>query len=241
MESQQIVDYIRQQLAAGHTEMRLRQHLLVSGWTQPQIEAAFQQYHRATGAAAKPAKKSRMAKMAKPRRKRTRANSWTLGKSIKLGLAVAVVAVALVGLRTFMDERQPSAPPHVAPHYSAQQLQALDVNTVGSAVGEYSVTTGDLPAGTTVGSDGHLVLCGTSCDPSVGEVVSLVTYNPATVKMQHFAPNLTVPDANTMYIVPGATCENKGASINASSKPKAAVILYAQPKETQLTQRCVIL
>jgi hypothetical protein len=243
MESQQIVDYIRQQLAAGHTEARLRQHLLGSGWTQPQVEAAFTQYRTATSTGKTTKKSKRASKISKPRRKRTRVSTWTWPRRLALVGGAVVVAVVSFGIYKLTGGGEPEPEKPAAPHYTYQQKQAIDVNTVGTVIGQYSVSTGEVPLSATIGADGNLILCGTVCDPALGEVVTLIQYKPTDVKFAAFKADLTAPDSHTMYIVPQATCKDKGKEIDASTRPRAVVILYSQASSESgdLTHRCVVL
>jgi hypothetical protein len=240
MESQQIVDYIRQQLAAGHTEDRLRQHLLLNGWSAPQVENAFKQYDRAVAAPAPTGKKAKK-RTPKQRQKRLRATRWWRKPAVKAVVVLAVVGVVGLVARTQFRERIAPPTKPVQVHYTYQQMQAIDVNTVGSAISQYSVANAAIPTSISIAPDGNLVLCGEVCNPLTSEVNALTSYKPSSVSFQTYAPGIAVMDKDQMYIVPGATCKNKGKTVDSSAAPKAMVILYGQTAAAGLNQRCVIL
>jgi hypothetical protein len=140
MESQQIVDYIDEQLRAGHSEATLRTHLAAHGWSAAAIDGAFQRHGQGTAvqvpgtlararrkANAKKARAAVTAKAAavktrlhsalgsragskKERKHRVRASNWTVARFAKLTLAVVVLAAAGLGVRTLITSNTTEPP-----------------------------------------------------------------------------------------------------------------------------------
>lgn len=241
MESQQIVDYIRDQLAAGFDEKTLRNHLVTHGWSVAATDDAFRRYH-ATSATA-PVTPQVMAARKKRRGIDLPFLYWSFKDWVRAVAVVAVVAGAGVGAHAYLQQRHvQKAAVRVLPKYSFRQRQSIDVNSIGGAVSLFAQANDALPTGLSTASDGNLVLCGTSCDPRNYEVTSLLVYKPANVKLAAYIPGLSVSDPQTMYLVPGAKCTNEGTLGDASTAPRAMVILYAQDDSgAPVKQRCVTL
>jgi hypothetical protein len=239
MESQQIVDYIRQQLAAGYTEANLRDHLVKHGWSQAAVNNAFTTYRASTTSVSKTAKAKKSHK--RMHIKRIKATSWTRARFIKLGVGFAVLAVVGAGVHFVIAMKNEAAgpPPKVVLTYP--QKQSNDVSLIGGAVAQFAATYGDLPAQVLPASDGGLAFCGTACTVSELTLGSPQVYQPTAVKLMNYAVNLAAPDKDTMYLVPAAKCASTNAIGEASASPRSIVILYARMDGPVLKQRCVTL
>lgn len=239
MESQQIVDYIREQLAAGHTEVRLRQHLLASGWSQPAIEDAFERYHQAANPrTAKLSLKERTKKL----RRGGKLAKRTKGKRIKWAVAgVVVVALLVVGHNWYGKHKELQPVSTVAKPLTYKQKQISDVNTVAGAVAQFSADNSGLPSQLLVTSDGSLTLCGVSCDTTAATIAPLSVYHASGVKIEPYSSGFTTTDKTTMYLIPGAKCADAHNLGSINTNPRAMVIMYAQENGLGVTPRCVTL
>lgn len=231
MESQQVVDYISEQLNAGHSEAELRQHLLAHDWSAAAVDSAFERYHQAT--MPKPAE----LKTAK-KRYRVRIPRWTRARVIKLGTVFAVVVVLAVGVHIYQAQRPVKQAAAVPITYVQRQTQ--DVVIVGGAVANFVADSGGkLPVKDVVAADGNLLLCAAVCDPATPEVSRLQVYRPADVSIMAYSSGLEVPDKGTMYIVPGGSCHGNAELGEQSARANSAVILYGRWENNALSQRCV--
>jgi hypothetical protein len=239
MESQQLVDYIREQLATGYTEANLRPYLAKYGWSEQAINDAFAAYYQSKQSSQTQAK----AKKTKRREhvKRVRASRWTKPRFIKLGVSFAVLALVAFGVHFVMDMRaeKPAPPPKLKLSYT--QKQSGDVSLVGGAVAQFAATYGDLPSQVMPASDGGLAFCGKACGSSQLTLGSPQVYPPSAVKLVSYTAGLKAPDEHTMYLVPAAKCASATSIGGTSTSPRSIVILYARAENTLLKQRCVTL
>lgn len=232
MESQQLVDYVEQQMRVGHSEPTVREHLIQYGWNQAAIDDAFIKYRRHSAAELKAARAAH---------RKARRRKWTVLQWAKAGVA-AVMAVGLVTAGGVAIAKHHSKPPLVAAKpLTYAQRQGIDVVNVASAVGQYAFEADALPTMITAASDNAITLCGTSCTAVSPVEVSLTVYKAAGIKLAPYSPGLSAPDKYSMYLVPGAKCASKNALGEANPNPRAMVILYAQSVDASLNQRCVTL
>ncbi|HSX16381.1 MAG TPA: hypothetical protein VLF40_06325 [Candidatus Saccharimonadales bacterium] len=231
MESRQaIVDYIAQHLGAGHSEARLREHLATHGWEKTAINQAFDEYHKQHLPKASAMKTAR-------RKYRVPIPRWTWVRWVKLGVTFAVLGGLLFVAHLVLPDKPAEAVP--PPPLTFAQRQTQDIILVGGAVALFVRAEGSIPTSTSVAPDGNLVLCGKICDPATEEVSSLQTFKPEGVKFMAYSSGLIVPNKDTMFLVPGATCDGTTAIGNPSAAPRAMVILYGQVNNDELDQRCV--
>jgi len=233
MESQRIVDYIAEQLRAGHSEETLRKHLVAHGWSPEAADLAFEQYARAH--------MPRPVQLAAPvRRHRVRIPRWTKARFVKLGIAGGVLVAAAAAAFVFWPEKIPQIEGPKALAYS--QKQSIDVVLLAGAINDYTADhNGTTPTSLSLSSDGSLVLCGVVCDPSVATVSTLTAYKPENVKFMPYASGLSAPNKDIMYIVPGGACANANELGGQNTNPRAMVILYGRAEDSGLLQRCVTL
>jgi len=231
MENEQIVGYVREQLALGHTEAVLREHLLVHGWQEGMLDDIFLHIHGASVSVPKASK----------RRHRHRASSQ-LRRRRRTLLVTGVVLIAAVLVWHFWPRHAPPSPAFVAQPISYQQKQNIDVNTVGGAVGQYALANGTLPTHLAVGdANNQLVMCNNICDPATSQISTLQVYGAPGVAIRPYAADLSVPDDKSMYLVPGASCTSRMGIGRPNSNPRSMVILYADKTDKGLRQHCVTL
>ena len=166
------------------------------------------------------------------------------GRRRLLAAAGVVLVLAALGVAAhmFMSSKTAGDPPaKTPPPLSFAAKQAIDVNLVAGAIGQYASANSALPTSLSVASDGGLVLCGAVCDPSLYEVGGLSAYQAANIKLMNYSPGLTTPDQNTMYVVPGAKCASDGHAGDPNATPRSAVILYSTQTDAGTTPRCVVL
>lgn len=243
MDNPQLVDYIRSQMAAGHTEATVREHLIKHGWSSDKVDSAFAHYNR-SHVISEPARSVAADAVRPPRRggrDAIRRHRTKLGKVL---LLLVVVALAVGSFLLFKHEKaKPTIP--VVHEPTLQQKQSLDVVTIGGAVGQYVATNSKtLPTHVSPAPDGSdsVVLCGAVCDPSTWQVSSLSAYKPTGVRMVPYTLGLTVSDPNTLLLVSGARCNEQGTELSTKDvKALSMSILYASEDGGSLKQRCVIL
>lgn len=234
MESQQIVDYIADNLTAGHSEAGIRTQLQASGWSPAAIDGAFSHYRQLQNMVLQPA--------AKHTRRRIRWPKFRIApRVLKAGAGLTVLAVLAVGARALWPHPPAPTVAHAAP-LSYQQKQSNDVNIIAGAVGQYVAASGGvIPTSISTAADGNLVLCGVTCDPTTSNISPLSVYHAAGVRFVAYDATLTAPDKQTMYLVLGGSCISVHELGPQSTNPHAVVLLYARATGTELSQRCVTL
>lgn len=236
MENQETIDYIRKHLAGGHSEDTIRQHFLNYGWPQSKVDTVFAQYRQSE--TPKPAAKPQKVKGLT---RRPQAPRWSQARRIKT-IAAVLLIVILAGVVYRAVHKAPASTATAPPQLTYRQKQTIDINIVGGAVGQYAAANSVLPTRTSSGPDGSiLVLCNDTCDPTTSQVASLSVYKPADVKVVAYAPGMIAPNAQSMYLVPGAKCAGSTGIGGPSSNLRSMVILYNVSSGANLTQRCVTL
>ncbi|HSX31292.1 MAG TPA: hypothetical protein VLE99_05220 [Candidatus Saccharimonadales bacterium] len=233
MESQTLVSYISEHLKQGHSEAALRQRLLEKGWSQTAVDEAFVHLKQPMTMELSPAAKRTKRSRIKPR--------WTRARLIKLGAVGALTLTLIVGVHFLQAYRANHKPVVARVTMSARQKQAIDINNVGGAVGQYAQLNGTTPTAVSVGPDGNLVLCSSVCDPTTYEVVRLLMYQPGNVKLHAYASGIAVPDSQTLYLVADASCTGPAKAIAAGTSTRAMAILYSPTGDTSTSQHCVTL
>jgi hypothetical protein len=236
MESQRLVDYIREQTTAGYSETTLRQHLLQYGWSPAVVANAFKTYRQSLTP-----KKSLKSKAKKLRRGGKLAKK-TWGKRIQLALSsVVVVALVVAGTYFWLGQRDLKPVSSVAKSLSYAEKQTFDVNTVGGAISQFSADNSGLPSALTVSTDGSLVLCGVDCAAIAVTIAPLQTYQPSNVKLIPFESGFTTTDKAAMYLIPGAKCADTHTLGGENPNPRSMVIMYARENGLGVTPYCVTL
>jgi hypothetical protein len=237
MENSQAVAYIRKHLENGHTEAAVRKQFLSSGWSQSAVDEAFRQYRQAEKPKTKKAKARRAVKRARKHSYRRKSQRSRKG----LFVVAIVVVLAIIGLVLFLHRAPKAVVPPPVPKTTAAQLRQSDVDILAGAIGQFTASNdGVVPTGISLAANGtNLVLCGATCDPTTGTVASLSSYLPSNVQFTTYAPSLSVPSEQIMYVVPQAACAPHGAGIGGpSTNKRAMIILYGTLSGSVLTQRC---
>jgi len=234
MESQPVVDYIAEQLKAGHAAADIRAHLIARGWSEAVVDDAFARQPQAAKPKHAAAKKLR-------RGARPRVTKWSKRRRKQLAALAVVIILALVFYALF-GHKAPKPVPNTVPPLTHQQQQTRDVNTLGGAVGQYVASNGHtLPTYVVPTPGGNsVVLCGTTCDSTTSQVSTLSAYKPAGVKIVPYAPGITAPDISTLYLVSGAKCAGTTVT-DQKVTALSMVILYATQATSGLFQHCVSL
>jgi len=234
MESQQIVDYIADNLAVGHAEADIRAQLQASGWSQASVDGAFSHYRQLHNVVLQPA--------AKHTRRRIRWPKLRIApRVLQAGAGLAVLAVLALGAYVLWPHKPAPAVVHAAP-LSYQQKQSNDVNIIAGAMGQYVAGSGGVvPTSISAAADGNLVLCGVTCDPTTSNISPLSVYRASGIEFVAYDAALTAPDKYTMYLVLGGSCISVHELGPQSTNPHAVVILYGRDTGTDLVQRCVTL
>jgi hypothetical protein len=234
MESQQIVDYIRQQIAAGYTEATLRQHLMVHGWSASAVADAFAKYRKSVTP-------KKLLKAKKLRRGGKLAKKTNRNR-IKLAVTgAAAVALVVAGTHLWIGRKDLRPVNTVAKPLTYAQKQSFDVNTIGGAVSQFSADNGGLPDSVAVSADGSLLLCGVDCNTTAAAIAPLQVYQASSVKVIPYQSGFTTTDKQTMYLMPGAKCADTHNLGGENANPRAIVILYAQENGLGVTPKCVTL
>lgn len=236
MNNPQLVDYIRQHMAAGHTETTIRQHLLKYGWQADHVDAAFTQYHRSK---VRPKRASISAVKSVTATRRPRRRNKRMLRLAGVGLVAMLVAVVFIVHKAHSAKTVPE--PTAPARLTHQQEQTIDVITIGGAVGQYvAASNSTLPTRTAPGpSDNSVVLCGKTCDSTTWQVSALSAYKPANVKIVPYAPGLTT-SVDTLLLVAGAKCNHNDLTTD-NITPLSMVALYATDTSAGPKQHCVSL
>lgn len=233
MENQETIEYIRKHVGGGHSEATIRQHFLAYGWSQAKVDGVFADYHRSIAPSA----------VTKGRRHlpRPQLKKQAKRRLVRFSLAIVVLAVAAVLLPAWLTKK--SAPVAVTPpQLTYQQKQTLDINTLAGAIGQYANANDALPLSLSVEPDDTtLVMCGKICDPATSQITQLSVYKADKVHIESYVAGLTVPDIQTVYLVPGGRCAKGGGLGNATAAPRAMVLLYAVSSGASFSQRCLTL
>ena len=165
-------------------------------------------------------------------------------RRVMLTCIVIVLAIGIiVGVRTILAPSGVKANTStVQPQQTYGARQAVDVNLVAGAIGQYAAANGVLPTHLEALSSSSLVLCGATCDTTDYQVSGLGVYQAANVKMVTYAPELAAPNQGVMYLVPGASCGIDGKLSGINSSPRSMVVLYqVVTTSNQSVPRCQVL
>ncbi|MEJ0073218.1 MAG: hypothetical protein WDN27_04030 [Candidatus Saccharibacteria bacterium] len=242
MKNQEIVDYLATQVAAGHSEKSVREHLVAHGWSEPAADEAFAQYH----AAQKPEKSARDKRKELRRGGRQVVRKWTPKRFIKLSIMLVVILGGIGFAVGRHYHQEPIAKPVALTALTYTQRQLLDVNIVAGAIGQYvAANNGTLPTQLSV-NGGSLVMCNQVCDPSTSAVAQLGVFKPQNIKLVPYQAGLKVPDTSLMYLVPQAKCASQTSIDGQNPHARSMVLLYDEASGSSATkptssQRCIIL
>ena len=157
------------------------------------------------------------------------------------GVIVVLIAVAVAVRGALKARSAHSAALSPPAPLSYEAKQAVDVHLVGGAVSQYASANAALPAHLSVALDGGLVLCGAVCNPALYELTGFSVYQAANIRLVGYQAELKAPNANTMYLVPGAKCGGGGRVGDPSPAQRSMVILYVGGQDDKATPRCVVL
>ncbi len=174
-------------------------------------------------------------------RYRSRAQRGRRRLLVMLGALLVLAVLGVAAYWYFSSRAAGTQPSKTAPSLSFGAKQAMDLNLVAGAVGQYASANGVLPAHFSATQDGRLVLCGTVCDPTLYAVGGFRAYNAANIRLMNYTAGLAVPDQNTMYVVPGAKCGSDGHAGDPNPISRSAVILYGAQTSSGTTTRCIVL
>lgn len=160
-----------------------------------------------------------------------------------IAFVAIIVAGVGVGARTVLGPTNTKAKaPLVEPQLTYGARQAVDVNLVAGAIGQYAAANGVLPTRFEPLSASSLVLCGTACDPTNYQVSGLGVYQAPNVKIVPYQPELAAPNQSVMYLVPGASCGINGKLSGINTLPRSMVVLYQVVTTSgQAVSRCQVL
>lgn len=163
-------------------------------------------------------------------------------RSVYIGVIAVVIIIGIVVGHSIMTNggNQKANANAVQPQLSYGAKQAVDVNLVAGAVGQYAAANNALPLNLAV-SNSSLVLCAATCTPSAYEVGGFNVYQPANIKLISYSPTLAVPSANDMYLVPSAKCAKDGGIGAVNTDSRSMVILFATSSGSTTAPRCVVL
>jgi hypothetical protein len=223
-QNKELNEYIQKSLAQGHSRAAIRAQLLQYGWPQGPVDQALRSNDsRATGSAAKPIIAAQPLGPEKPKhkthksRKRKTAIRRTIFTTLIVLLCIAAIVVAGLLFRssTFFKSfnNKTTQKNQSGLEQSAQdKARRGDVAVIISGIQQYiTKNTGQLPISAAAGSTAHaLNICGSSCNDATTLPVTLLFYKPSAVTFHPYVQSLVVPNTDTVYIVPSATC-NQGA------------------------------
>lgn len=252
----QISDYIRQQLSQGVSEQDLRTHLRNYGWSPDAIDQAFSQA-RGTQAGVNPLIPQNLPRTAEPAQSAhstqptqpASAKEWKRPKLPKKPLLIMAgilgAGLLVVGLVLALT---PFGATPALQRNAENTARRNDVAKLASGVSVYiDANNGQVPESTKAGdAEGELLLCGKDCQGGGSVPVRLEQYkNPASsVRFRQYEKNLSVPNADTVYIVPDATCNGDenglGSKVDVGSG-LAVAFLYATDGGSKRESKCMAL
>jgi hypothetical protein len=164
---------------------------------------------------------------------------WLLLIPAVIVLAIIVDIVFLVQSPQTTDKLANPALQHHAHNTERQQ----DAAQIMSSISQYAnKCNGDFPQSAATGIDapGGLFLSGPTC-ADVIVAVGLDYYQPDAVSFHAYASGLTVPDANSVYIVNDATCNARrtGLGSQPSASQHTVALLYALAASSGPQQTCL--
>ena len=249
MDQQQIIAYIAQHLQQGHAESAIREHLARTGWPQELINQSFAAYYATYGApsmhspTASPLQYSAQPAItpgvvaSRPVRKKSR-RKWLVAIP---ALSVVVVIIAVIYMANSPKTLDKLAQPAVEQN-AQNAARQNDAAALMSAIAEYlNAHNGNVPQSAARNDDTSLKLCGIDCDATASKA-TLNHYQPSAVSFKAFTTSLKIPDAETVYVVPGAKCNQNGDGLAQDQSGRAAiVVLYGLTKSSSLEQKCLAL
>ncbi len=234
MESQQIVDYIRETLGSGHAESDVRSHLLTSGWPEAAVDDAFTRYRQSEVPVTRNDTHKQGPKRLRPVSLKSR---WQ--KAIALALVIGLIGF---GVHLALPHHKPPVATAQKTHVvTDSEKRRSDVLAVAGGMGQFSTANGVLPTKTVVAGAMTLEFCGTDCDPADPDAVQLMLYSPANVRIVPFVPGLSAPGTETMLVVASGKCNGSTLDAQEATKPRTAVLLYSDVVNDALTTHCITL
>ncbi len=167
-------------------------------------------------------------------------------------IAVAAVLLILVAIVTFFlwPRPQPTSSP-AEEQASAADLEAVertqkntdrthDATNISASIAEFMANNlASLPTRATA-TDQELTLCGTVCDSS-SVALTLVHFQASNATFKDFSAALTVPDADTVYLVAKGQCKTDGMGISSVPSPsnrEMAVLYGLDAGSGKIEQHC---
>lgn len=244
MDNQAAIEYIRQCFASGMDEPAIRQQLAASGWPQTAIDQAFWQYNgiaplEPEDEAAPVVQNHRPSKI-------RRAFIALLVLVVLVGGGLAVwVALTQSSNKTQQSATTKTAQPATKQTQKApaKPTQKDDVLTLSSKVKEFLGKNNSIPPSTLGQPQGKtLQLCASTCDTNA-VTVTFKLYEASNVQIHDYTQGLQVPNDQSIYMVPGASCLADGSGIGSQSSGSqpTMVFLYATTNGDAFTQHCVSL
>lgn len=123
---------------------------------------------------------------------------------------------------------------------SQNALRKNDVSALLAGMANYATkNSGQLPDQIVTGEgDKIFTLCKGGCEPSTSLNVTFAHYDPNKMSFKPYAADLRAPDAETVYIVPSATCRDEATIVSGSDRQIAVLFALATSNVTVLEQRC---
>ena len=232
MKSQQLAEYVSEQMRVGHNESTVRKHLLAYGWHAAAIDDAFSKYRRANAAELK---------ALRAHRRKARRRKWTMMRRAKVAAAVLVAIVLLVGVGDMLFRKYHRPPPPKAVVVTYGQKQVSDASTLAGTIAQYTIASGSLPTAVAAVGNNSVRLCGSNCASTPTAAVVLMVYKASGVRLLPYSPELTAPNKYAMYLVPHAKCASTSHIGAANTNPRSMVILFDQENGHTMQQRCMVL
>lgn len=237
----ELAQFVKTQTANGVPRTAIEDKLRQSGWVDEAIGHAFlvvssNQYQPATDSV-------------RPILDKT-PHHFSRHKLLLLSVIVLVFIIFIVLLVSHHSKpaqktlRTTSAPTNIL---SPLQINARnvsrknDVSSILSGIAEYiSNNNGTLPFSTAQGSKYNtLSICGSDCSSTYSSTITLQYYpnKPSVVSFRNYVANLKVPNADTVYIVAGASCNSASTALGAT-QPRNVAVLYGIEQNNSFVQQC---
>lgn len=228
---QQLYWYVQQQFGQGAQESDIRKELHKSGWPADLADQAIKNYHQ--GAMTPP-------QMPVAPQKKGMSTGAIVAIAVGSVVGIMVVAGLILG---FVFLNVPSL------QTDARNTQRhADVANLDAAFTEFiSKHEGQVPKSVVKDTSdfSRFKVCGEDCSDADFEPVTFGFYaGPDAIQFKEYDPHLTVPDTDTVYIVPDADCDTDRNGIGVSTVDESYVyvaFLYAIEDGASPKQQCLSL
>jgi hypothetical protein len=256
--TQQLAQYIQQQMQQGRNDGVIRNQLQQGGWKEEMIDDAFQLLQaplvdpQADTSQQLPA----YAPTAPPKKR----------NPLKLILIILVALVLVVGIgivlvvalsnsslkkNAAVTQQKDSAAVQKAKGNTDNNRRLNDIAAISVGITDYTnQNLGSAPQRTGTGDKPEMLkICGEACGSGANVTTTLAFYKAADVWIKTYSADLAKPDIKSVFIVPSAVCneDRSGLATPSSSdgsqqaSSRSIALLYSLQSDSNSTEQCDII